>query len=212
MLSQQILNTSTERCHSGCLLWTTLLSPQMCLQRDKHTKMHTFKLDLNKTNGALFHYSNIWGQYRHTEKYTHVLSQQRHLFKTSLSLNCFHPNSTALFGHVKWERRHAKGSIPFSGLCLPDALCTLRRFLCNPCVYILFPLIPPFRIFYLPRTTFNFKIPLTKFTKMVFSQKPCYYTLCISLNSNSALCGHIFLVQGILCRCEVHLTEASVKR
>lgn len=43
------------------------------------------------------------------------------------------------------------------------------------------PLIPPFHIFYLPRTTLDFKVPLTKFTKTVFSQKPCYTIHYVSL-------------------------------
>lgn len=44
------------------------------------------------------------------EKYTHVLNKQTHLSKNSSSLDCFRPNSTALFGHVKGLRQEAKAS------------------------------------------------------------------------------------------------------
>lgn len=74
-----------------------------------HTKIHTFKRAF-KTNPAAFSTQEREFDAHGQEKYTHVLNKQTHLSKISSSPDCFRPNSTVLFGHVKGVRREAKAS------------------------------------------------------------------------------------------------------
>lgn len=87
----------------------TSITSNIPLHTQTHTKIHTFKHDF-KTNPAAFSTQKREFNAHTQEKYTHVLNKQTHLSKISSSPDCFRPNSTALFGHVKGVRREAKAS------------------------------------------------------------------------------------------------------
>lgn len=92
-----------------------LFSPQTC-SRDKHTKMHKFKLGLYKTNNPLLHHIRSI----QTHRKIHTCAEST---KASVQPLILPEPFSSEFNHFIWTaqraRRHAKVSNPSSGLCLP---------------------------------------------------------------------------------------------
>lgn len=160
-----------------------LFSPQTC-SRDKHTKMHKFKLGLYKTNNPLLHHIRSI----QTHRKIHTCAEST---KASVQPLILPEPFSSEFNHFIWTAQRADDMPRCPTPCLvcvcPDALGTLTRHLRNPLASTLFS---SFLLLYpsLPRTTLLSLVTLNLSTHIIILLSDALrHTVSISLNASSAL-------------------------